>query len=100
MSRPRPPSQDCIKDIIGRLDLLKKVGVKDLPVNTEEASAITGLSQETLRRYGTLDKISTFKYPHRNLYPLRELCEWALKHYHRANSRPKVRPGRPAKKGV
>jgi len=85
MSRPRPPSLDCIKDIKDRVELLQKIGIKkDVLVNTEEASAITGLSKETMRRYGTLGYISTVRYPNRNLYLLSELCEYVERHYHKA----------------
>jgi hypothetical protein len=64
--------------------MLLKLGpiTKDLLVNTEEAAAITGLSKETLCRYGTLGIVPTVKYPHRNLYPALELCGWVEKHYH------------------
>jgi hypothetical protein len=84
MSRPRPPSPDCIQDIKNRIELLLKVGpiTKDLIINTEEAAAITGLSRGTLCRYGTLGILPTIKYPHRNLYPALELCRWVESHYH------------------
>ncbi|WP_461246547.1 hypothetical protein [Treponema sp. R6D11] len=82
MSRPRPPSFDCIHDIMKRLDLLAKLGVKDLPINAEEASAVTGLAKNTLCRYATMGHFPVYKYPNRNLYPLREMCEWVLEHYH------------------
>ena len=109
MSRPRPPSPDCIKDIKDRIELLLKCGpiTKDLMINSEEASAITGLSQETIRKYGTLGYFSTIKYPHRNLYPASELCEYVLKRYHKAKDftsttelSNSVRRGRPRKQGV
>jgi hypothetical protein len=96
MSRPRPPSFDCIKDIMQRLDLLAKIGtkdlptnlftkagiIKDLPISTEEASAITGLAKNTLCRYATMGHFPSVKYGNRNLYPLREMCIWTLEHYH------------------
>jgi hypothetical protein len=83
MSRPKPPSLDCIQDIKKRIDTLLEMGTikKDLPVSTAEAQAITGLSMETLRRYASLGHISAFKFPGRNLYPCRELCEWVENHY-------------------
>jgi hypothetical protein len=64
--------------------MLLKVGsiTKDLIINTEEAAAISGLSKETLCRYGTPGIVPTIKYPHRNLYPAMELCAWVEKHYH------------------
>jgi hypothetical protein len=86
MSLPRPPSLDCIKDIKDRIELLLKVGpiTKDLLVNAEEASAITGWSEGTVRRYGVLEHISTVKYGHRNYYCAHELCEKVLQNYHQA----------------
>jgi len=90
-----------------RLDLLSKLGIKDMPINSEEASAITGLAKNTLCRYATLGHFSSYKYPNRNLYPLREMCEWVLKHYHGVvirktsdlNKYKPIKRGRP-KKGV
>ena len=84
MSRPKPPSPDCLKDIRDRIELLLNKGMlgKDLPLSTEEASAITGLSQATVRRYGIAGHFPTFKVPGRNFYPCRELCDWTLKHYY------------------
>jgi hypothetical protein len=106
MSLPRPPSPDCIKDINDRIDLLLKVGpiTKDLLVNAEEASAITGWSTETVRRYGVLGHISTVKYGRRNHYLAHELCDRVLASYHKAtvhnttllNNNPRRR-GRPRK---
>jgi hypothetical protein len=83
MSRPKPPSLDCIQDIRNRIDKLLEMGTikKDLPISTAEAQAITGLSMETLRRYASLGHISAFKFPGRNLYPLHELCDWVERHY-------------------
>jgi hypothetical protein len=106
MSRPRPPSVNCIQDIMNRLDLLKKIGINDLPINSEEAEAITGLARNTLCRYAILGHFPSFKFPNRNLYPLREMCEWVLKHYHGGSAittsqingyQPRVKPGRPRK---
>ena len=107
MSRPRPPSLDCIQDILKRLDALKSIGIKDMPINAEQAEAVTGLARNTLCRYGTLGYFPVFKYPNRNLYPLREMIEWVLKHYHGASvittsqmnsyQRRVVKPGRPRK---
>jgi len=109
LSLPRPPSPDCIKDIKDRIDLLLKVGpiTKDLVANAEEASAITGWAEETVRRYGVLGHISTIKYGKRNYYLASELCDKVLKNFHAAkitnttllNSNPRRR-GRPRKKGV
>jgi hypothetical protein len=86
MSRPKPPSLDCIQDIKNRLDKLLKMGTikKDFPISTAEAQAITGLSMETLRRYASMGYVSVFKFPGRNLYPLHELCTWVEKHYQKA----------------
>jgi hypothetical protein len=84
MSRPKPASPDCIQDIKNRIELLLKVGpiTRDLLINTAEAAMITGLSKETLCRYGTLGIVPTVRYPHRNLYPAMELCGWVESHYH------------------
>lgn len=84
MSRPKPASPDCIQDIKNRIDLLLKIGPlhKDVILSTEEASALTGLSRQTLSRYGTLGIVPTIKYPQRNFYPALELLQWRQSHYH------------------
>jgi len=107
MSIPRPPSQDCIKDIKDRIELLLKVGpiTKDLLVSAEEASAITGWTRLTVKKYGRQGRISTVKYGRRNYYLAHELCEEVLKNYQKAtvNKTPELKPvrrGRPRKKGA
>jgi len=105
MSLSRPPSLDCIKDIKDRIELLLKVGpiTKDLLVNADEASAITGWARKTVKKYGNNGRISTVKYGHKNYYLASELCDEVLKNYHKATATktPDLNPrrrGRPRKK--
>jgi hypothetical protein len=83
MSRPKPVTADVIQGIIRRIDTLLKNGVitKDFIINTEEAAVITGLSLETVRQYGKTGYFPAFKYPGKNLYPCKEICQWVLNHY-------------------
>jgi hypothetical protein len=103
----KPAQPDIIRELKARIDLLLKNGMitKDFVVNTEEASVITGLSVETLRRYARFHHISCFVYPGKNLYPLKELCQWVEKHYQPAtvstsemNNYQGVKMGRPHKR--
>jgi hypothetical protein len=84
MTRAKPTAPEVIQGIINRIDLLLKNGVvtKDFVINTEEAAVITGLSPETIRQYGKMEHFPAFKYPGKNLYPCKEICEWVLRHYH------------------
>jgi hypothetical protein len=107
MSKPKPAQPEIIKALMGRVDMLLKLGVitKDFVINSEEAAALTGLSVETLRRYARFEHISCIAYPGRNLYPLKELCEFVEKHYRKAtiantsqmNGYTGVKMGRPKK---
>jgi len=83
MSRPKPTAADVIRGIIMRIDTLLKIGVitKDFIINTDEAAIITGLSPETVRQYGKTGHFPSFKYPGKNLYPCKEICQWVLSHY-------------------
>jgi hypothetical protein len=97
-----------------RLDLIQamgeKMGIKKVPVNisSEEAEAITGLARNTICQYATLGYFPSFKFPNRNVYSLRDMCEYALKHYHPATGitasqmncyqQHEVKRGRPKKK--
>jgi hypothetical protein len=105
--RQKPAQPDVIRELKARVDLLLKNGLvtKDFVINTEEASAITGLSAETLRRYAQCNHISHFKYPGKNMYPLKELCVWVEQHYQKAtvttsemNNYKGAKIGRPRKK--
>ena len=105
--RQKPASPDIIRDLKNRIDLLLKNGLvtKDFVVNTEEASAVTGLTGGTLCRYARCHHIPHFSYPGKNMYPLRDLCLWVEKHYQPAtvstsemNGYKSVKMGRPPKK--
>jgi hypothetical protein len=106
MSKPRPAHPDILKSLIARVDLLLKNGMvtKDFIISSEEASAVTGRSVETLRRYARYHHIPCIAYPGKNMYPLKEICEWVLKHYREAtvttsemNGYRSVKRGRPRK---
>ncbi|MDR0474214.1 MAG: hypothetical protein LBH43_11150 [Treponema sp.] len=105
----KPAQPDIIRELKARIDLLLKNGMitKDFLVNSEEASAITGLSVETLRRYARFNHIDHYSYPGKNLYPCLSLCLWVEKHYQAAtvstsemNNYQGVKMGRRKKKGV
>jgi hypothetical protein len=107
MSRPKPVPPDVIKDLKNRVDLLFKNGMvtKDFVISSEEASAISGRSVETLRRYARYHHIPCIAYPGKNMYPLKGICEWVLKHYREAtittsdiNGYRSVKRGRPPKR--
>ena len=72
--------------LIDRINLLLKNGVvtKDFLASTAEAAAITGLSVPTICIYAQSNQISHFSYPGKNLYPLKELCQWVDQHYQKA----------------
>jgi hypothetical protein len=100
-----------LKDLISRTDTLLKMGVvsKDCVINSLEAACITGLSEETIRRYGRGKHIPVIQYPGRNMYPLKEICEFVDRHYREVtvvstsemNGYKGVKMGRPRKsKGV
>ena len=84
MSRPKPVATDVINVLIKRIDALLKIGIvtKDFVINTDEVAMITGLSPETVRQYAKTGYIPAFKYPGKNLYPCKEICQWVLSHYH------------------
>ena len=86
MNRPRPASPDVINDLKARMNILIKLGpvTKDFIISSEEASALTGLSVETVRRYGRYSHFSTFRYPGRNFYSLKDICEWVEARYAKA----------------
>jgi hypothetical protein len=71
MAKPKPAQPEVIRGIVDRINRLLAIGVitKDFVVNSEEASAITGLSVETLRRYARFSHIACIGYAGRNLYP-------------------------------
>jgi predicted DNA-binding transcriptional regulator AlpA len=83
MTRAKPAQPEVIRGIVSRIDKLLKLGVvtKDFVVNSEEASAITGLSEETVRRYARCHHFPHFAYPGRNMYPLKEICKWVESKY-------------------
>jgi hypothetical protein len=105
--RQKPAQPDVIRELKSRVDLLLKNGLvtKDFIVSTEEASAVTGLSEKTLSRYAQHNHISHYKYPGKNMYPLKELCLWVENHYQKAtvstsemNNYQGAKIGRPRKK--
>jgi hypothetical protein len=107
LPRQKPASPDVINDLKNRVDQLLKKGIitKDFIVSTEEASVITGLSAETLRHYAQQNHIAHFKFPGKNFYPLKALCDWVEQHYQEAtvstsemNRYKSVKTGRPKKK--
>jgi hypothetical protein len=77
MSRPKPAQPEVLRDLISRVDTLLKLGVvtKDFVINSLEASVITGLSEETIRRYARYRYIPCIQYPGRNMYPLKGICK-------------------------
>jgi hypothetical protein len=83
MPRPKPAQPEVLKDLTSRGDTLLNLGVitKDFVVNSLEAAYITGLSEETIRRYARFHHIPCIQYPGRNMYPLKELCDFVNKHY-------------------
>jgi len=111
VNRPKPVTADVINGIINRIDTLLKNGVvtKDFVINTDEAAIITGLSPETVRQYGKTGYFPSFKYPGKNLYPCKEVCQWVLSRYSgktledtttiNGSKKPSVKRGRP-RKGV
>jgi hypothetical protein len=105
--RKKQADPDVIRGLEARLDLLLKNGMvtKDHVINTEEASAITGLSPNTLCKYAQCNHIGHYKYPGKNMYPLKELCLWVEQHYVKAtvttsemNGYHSVKMGRPRKR--
>jgi len=105
--RQKPAQPDVIRDLKIRVDMLLKNGMitKDFVINSIEAAAVTGLSEETLRRYARFNHISRFAYPGKNMYPLKELCLWVEQHYQPAtvstsemNGYKGVKMGRPRKR--
>jgi hypothetical protein len=83
MPRPKPAQPEVLKDLISRIDTLLNLGVisKDFVVNSREAAFITGFSEITIRRYAQCGHIPCIKYPGRNMYPLKALCEMVDSHY-------------------
>jgi hypothetical protein len=111
MPRPKPLQPADLKTLTAKIDTLLKIGVvtKDFNINSEEASLVTGLSVETIRRYARSKHIPCIQYAGRNLYPLKALCEFVDRHYREAtvvstsemNGYKGVKMGRPKKsKGV
>ena len=103
----KPADPEIIKDLKNRVDTLLKNGMitRDFLINSEEASALTGRSVETLRRYARFNHIPCYAYPGSNMYPLKELCLWVESFYKPAttstsemNDYKGVKKGRPRKK--
>jgi hypothetical protein len=107
MPKPKPLQPADLKTLIGKVDTLIVLGVvsKDFNVNSAEAALITGLSEETIRRYGRYRHIPIIQYAGRNLYPLKALCEFVDRQYRAVtlvstsemNGYKGVRMGRPKK---
>jgi hypothetical protein len=111
MPRPKPAQPEVLKELTARIDALLNLGVitKDFVINSLEASYVTGLSEETIRRYARGRHIPCIQYAGRNMYPLKALCEFVTKHYREVtavstsemNGYKGVKMGRPKKsKGV
>jgi hypothetical protein len=111
MPRPKPAQPEVLNDLITRTDTLLKMGVitKDFVINSLEAAYVTGLSEETIRRYARGKHIPCIQYAGRNMYPLKALCEFVARHYREVtvvstsemNGYKGVKMGRPKKsKGV
>jgi hypothetical protein len=110
MPRPKPAQPEVLKDLISRIDTLLKMGAitKDFVINSLEASIITGLSEETIRRYARYRHIPCIQYPGRNMYPLKEICKMVEDRYRKvtvvSTSEMKgyksVKMGRPKKSSV
>ncbi|GHV93344.1 hypothetical protein AGMMS50268_38470 [Spirochaetia bacterium] len=84
MPKSKPLQPADLKTLIGKVDTLLNLGIvtKDFVVNSEEAALITGLSPETIRRYGRFHHLPVIQYAGRNMYPLKALCEFVDRHYH------------------
>jgi hypothetical protein len=111
MSKPKPAQPEVLQDLTSRIDTLLKLGVitKDFVINSLEAAYVTGLSEETIRRYARCRHIPCIHYVGRNMYPLKALCEFVAQHYREVtvvstsemNNYRGVKTGRPKKsKGV
>jgi len=75
--QPKPENPDLV-DLMQRLDHIEKlcksvvgVGLKDVPINAETASIITGLAPSTVRWYGAYQHIDTIKIGVKLMFSLR-----------------------------
>ena len=80
--QPMETEDPALVDLLKRLALIEKitkqavgVGLKDLPIDAETASVITGLAPNTIRWYGAYQHIDTIKIGKKLQFSLRGCIE-------------------------